>query len=442
MTIEDAHPTKKTSRRSVRHYSSEVTIRFLRPDERLIQSDEQEMPLVIEAKQKKDVPFLRQFLKTHGQAILDDIENVGAVLLRGFSIQSDEDFERAMLALKPYVGIQEAFMSEEGRVPVGQLKYVLHTNAVYKTGGTLYLGGFHSENYYAPDVPSYINFCCLKPSRYGGETGLINMRKIYAHFNEDLKQQLEARPFFVSKWFVKDIAQRYQTTPEDIINVCQRYYLPVVGQGAHSFMYMYKPNVFVNPKNHQSSMQINLFEIPGLNKAMRRCFLSDYSGKQWFWHRLVWRLPEWVLKILEYIYVMIASFSYSPKDSLAIANQKIRMFLASRLSKAHDSFDTTRVGSCFNAQEISQLAKLIRRYYCSCLWQKGDILLVDNKQVMHAGMPGAGPRTVRAMICNPISMRYDLNQTGVVSCETREEMLSALHPFKTVSTSQPNTQID
>ncbi len=43
-----------------------------------------------------------------------------------------------------------------------------------------------------------------------------------------------------------------------------------------------------------------------------------------------------------------------------------------------------RVGSCFNNKEVKELAKLIRIYYSSCLWKKGDILLIDNKKVMHA----------------------------------------------------------
>ena len=125
----------------------------------------------------------------------------GAVLLRGFDITSDEEFEKRVLSIKGLQGISDAFMSEEGRIHSDNLKYVLHTNAVYKTGGTLYLGGFHSENYYSPDVPTYICFCCLKPSKRGGETGMINMEKIYHSLDNELKQKLEKNTFFVAKWW-------------------------------------------------------------------------------------------------------------------------------------------------------------------------------------------------------------------------------------------------
>ena len=72
---------------------------------------------------------------------------------------------------------------------------------------------------------------------------------------------------------------------------------------------MYKPNIFEHPYTKKQSLQINLFEIAGLNEEMRACFMNDYKGKTWFWHRFVWRmLPASVLSILEFFYIMCASF--------------------------------------------------------------------------------------------------------------------------------------
>lgn len=78
---------------------------------------------------------------------------------------------------------------------------------------------------------------------------------------------------------------------------------------------------------------------------------------------------------------------------------------------------TQRVGTCFSRQDVSKLAQHMRQYYCSCLWKPGDILLVDNLQIVHAGMPGAGQRTVRAMICNALEMDYNYNHSGVFKCK-------------------------
>ena len=396
-----------------------VITRFLSDNERLILSEEKEMPLVIEASKARDLIFLQRFLAKNSTKILEDIAKYGAVLLRGFEVSSDQDFENAVLNIHGLRGISDAFMSEEGRIHAGDLKYVLHTNAVYKTGGTLYLGGFHSENYYSTDVPGYICFCCFQPSVAGGETGLINMEKIYSHLNDELKMKLEQKPFFVSKWLVSEVVERYQISKENVEKIAAKFEIPIIGKDNEQFILMYKPNVFEHPRTKKKSLQINLFEIARLNVEMRKCFMADYQGKQWFWHRVVWRLPTSVLGVLEFVYIIFASFFYSPKNSLKIAWSKILTYKASIKKSKMPPFDNIRVASCFKPQDIKELAKLIRRYYSSCLWQQGDILLIDNKKVMHAGMPGSGARLVRAMICNPLEMKYTSKSPGTINCKER-----------------------
>lgn len=394
-----------------------VITRFLNTDERFIQSDETEMPLVIEAKDNRDLPFLKKFLKENSEKITSDIAHFGAILLRGFDIKQDLDFEEAVLSIDGFKGIKEAFMAEEGRIHVPQSEYVLFTNAVYKTGGTLYLGGFHSENYYSADVPAYICFCCFKPSQLGGETGLINMEKIYQSLPSNLKHTLEKNNCFAGKWRLTEVAHRYQISLDAAKNLCEKAQLPVIGEGEDSFVLMYKPNIFHHPKTGLPSFQINLFELPTLNTALRKIFSKDYQGKEWFWHRFVWRFPEWVFKVLETVYVALASFFYSPKNSINILKNKIYTRMAGNRSKLAN-FENPKVRDYFNEEEIDQLANLVRKYYVSCLWKPGDILLVDNRKVMHAGMPGKGTRLVRALIANVLDISY-FSGKGSISCNEK-----------------------
>lgn len=398
-----------------------VVTRFLHDEERFMLSDEHEMPLVIEATDSKDIAFLHAFVTTHAAQLLQDIAHYGAVLLRGFDVVSEKDFENTILSIQGLHGISDAFMSEEGRIHAGHSNFVLHTNAVYKTGGTLYLGGFHSENYYSPDVPGYICFACFEPSRIGGETGLINMKKLYKKLDHNLKKRLESRTFFVSKWLVSDVAKRYRLPVEKIEKICADNHLPIVGKGRDKMILMYKPSVFENPLTQEKSLQINLFEIYRLNKQLRQCFMSDYATKEWRWHRFFWKLPRFLFKPIKLISIVCFSFFYSPRDSFQIFLSKIRVFLATNKNKLSADFDDTRAGSCFGEQDVKDLAKLIRSEYSSCLWKKGDILLLDNKQVVHAGMPGAGPRVIRAMICNPLEMKYSDAKPGFITCHDRDK---------------------
>ena len=396
-----------------------IISRFLRDDERLVLSEEREMPLVFESNGEANLDSLNKFISINSKKILEYVAKYGAVLFRGFGIASDEDFENTVLSIKGLRGISQAFMAEEGRIHAGKSKFVLHTNAVYKTGGTLYLGGFHSENYYSSDVPAYISFCCLEPSLMGGETGIINMEKVYQRLDADLKNKLEKTNFFVCKWLVSDVANRYKISEELIEKLCKRFKLPIVGEGRDKFILLYKPNVFEHPITKKRALQINLFELQNLNKELQKAFMNDYKGKTWFWHRFVWRMPKFILKILEYIYIMFASFFYSPKDSINILKSKVNTFIAARKIISYAPFNKTKVGILFNDQETKDLAGILRKYYSSCIWQKGDILLVDNRKVVHAGMPGAGDRLVRAMICNPMDMNYSHEENGVFDCKER-----------------------
>lgn len=392
-----------------------VTTRFLRKEEHLVPSSETEMPLVIEAKERTDVKFLQDFLKANSKKLIEDAGKYGALLFRGFDIQSDKDFENTILSIDGLHGISEAFMAEHGRERVDDLKYVLYTNTIYKTGGTLYLGGFHSENYYTTDVPGFISFCCLKPSELGGETGLVNMEKVYEHLNDDLKQKLENSPYFVEKWLVSDVANRYKIDTKTVEEICRQFDVPVVGEGENKLILMYKPSVFLHPITQKKALQINFFSLPTLDRVLRKHFLDDYPGKTWFWHRFVWKLPTSVLKVIENVFVFFASLIHSPKELFQITASKWKT------DKAFKQLDKkfTKVNSCFSETDINHLAQLMRSFYSSTLWKKGDILLVDNKKAVHAGMPGSGSRVVRALISNPLQMKYTHTQPGCLHCEDR-----------------------
>lgn len=390
-----------------------VTTRFLRKDERLINTLETEMPLVFEAKEKRDLKFLQDFLKANSENLMDDVGKHGALLFRGFDIQADKDFENAILSINGLHGISEAFMSEHGRERVGGSKYVLHTNTIYKTGGTLYLGGFHSENYYSPDVPGFISFCCLKPSTLGGETGLINMERVYEHLEDELKKKLEDNPYFVGKWLVSDVADRYKIDTKTVEEICRQFDLPIVGEGEDKLILMNKPSVFLHPVTQKKALSINFFALPTLDTALRKNFLDDYQGKTWFWHRFVWKLPYNIFKAIENFFVFFIALLYSPKELYQITVSKWKTDRA--FKKLDKKF--AKVNSCFSEKNIDHLACEMRNSYCSILWHKGDILLVDNRKVAHTGMPGAGPRLVRALITNPLKMKYSQAQPGCLHCQ-------------------------
>lgn len=383
-----------------------VLTRFLKNEERACVSHETELPLVIEATQSHDVEFLWNFLSTNSKQILKDITTYGAVLLRGFDVKSGAEFEKTLLSINGLKGISELFMPVVGRVYIDGLKYVLHPNIFYKTGGGFEIGDFHHENYYTSDVASYVSFCCLKPSRIGGETGLVKMSKVYKGCSSSLKEKLESSTCFVKQWEITDIAKRYKISHDSVIKIVSEFGLPICNK---KVVHMYKPSVLEHPMTKEKFFQLHFNAINGMRSSIRTLFKSDYNGPQWTLHRIVWSFPR---------------ISYFLGLSIKLlSNYKLLLYYlhikktATSYKKNPPLFDKTTVNSMFDTEDKDQLCALMRAHYTSFLWRAGDVLLIDNLQVAHAGMPGKGPRILRTMLCNPIKMNYTYSASGVQSVE-------------------------
>lgn len=385
--------------------------RLLRPEERQFATQENTLPYVIEPRdsQYSTVAHLQAFLAEHSTEIKEEIAAFGAVLLRGFPVHTTKEFEETILSIKGMTGMSDLFMSEPGRVRVDDLNFVYHTNNKIKTGGTLHLGGFHNENYYSTDVPSYISFCCFNPAQMGGETGLINMGRVYENLDTELKARLENQTYFVAKWPVAVIANRYQVTPDDVKYACTQFGLSVEDD---KFVSMYKPSVLQHPMTGKYIIQANLCaELPHLNDEILKHFISNYRGAKWMLHKAAWRVLGY--QRLRQLSLMLPELTRHP-----IRFFKTRKQIRQRINQYNNSL-YPRIKTAFAPNDITTLAKSMHEAYASFLWEKGDVLIIDNLQVAHAGMPGktskTHPRKIRAMLCNPLKLSLNDTAAGIQS---------------------------
>ncbi len=377
----------------------DVTTRFLSKQERTLSTNQDALPLVIEAKNEKSSEFLFKFLETYHHELKDDIDKYGAILIRGFDIRSDVDFERAVLKIKHFQAIENTFMREEGRDRVSGTTSVLHTNTIYKTGGSLKIPTFHTENYFTTDVPNYICFFCITPSVRGGETGMADMEKIYADLNPRLKEKLEDTTFFSIKWPMSQILDVYNIPVEktdDVCDICKQFGLTITSSGKEKFVMLYKPSVLMNPVSKMKSLQAHLDMVPGIYKQVGRQFIGDYKGNDWIRLRALWRVPTLSLLLTP------LKLIFNDKNMI------------SKLKQRHVDFRQKMLKHVFTKDDVAELALGIRNYFSSFAWKSGDILLIDNTKIAHAGMPGdRSPRVIRAMICNPLKFDYSHPGVGV-----------------------------
>jgi alpha-ketoglutarate-dependent taurine dioxygenase len=378
-----------------------VVVRTLRLQERRSHTTHPQTPLVIEAGRESSIEVLERFLDKHSGDVLTAVTQHGAVLLRGFSVENAVQFERVALSVRGLHCMRDVFMSEAGRTVVYGTRNVLHTNTLYKTGGSLNSFSFHTENFYVPDVPRYILFFCRQPSWLGGETGLIDMAALYADLPDSVKSRLSEKCCLVAQIPAIQIQQRYGIGHKELASFFSAYGFTLRDNGDSWDLLLYKPCVLIHPESGVPALQVNLageLNARGLQRHALREFRADFAGPQWFVHRLYWHHPNirWLGDLLRQ----------------PIKTVRRTIDLISRKKFRTEPAHVGRFAECFEDADISYLAKAMRRHYSAFRWCRGDILIVDNLRMAHSGMPGLGTRDLNALICNRVPMPCHDKGTG------------------------------
>ena len=152
--------------------------------------NEQKMPLVIEpesdAKNETQLENLASFCRKERQFLREKLLETGALLFRGFAVETPAEFEKIVRAfsgknLLDYVG---------GVSPRVELGGGVYTSTEYPSRATLSL---HNELSYSHKYPSEVYFCCINPSETGGETPIADSRKILKAIAPEIVQTFKAK---------------------------------------------------------------------------------------------------------------------------------------------------------------------------------------------------------------------------------------------------------
>ena len=387
-----------------------VVVRLLDPTERRVPTSEIETPLVIAPRQSSAPQFLEHFLSSHSVQLIEDIAKHGAILLRGFKIDSAAEFERQVLSIRSMHGFSDIMLMEPFRMRVNGTQHVIHTNGVYAVGGQLRFGAFHSENYYLPDVPRYISFFCIKPSSLGGETGLLNTAKLFEDLPIVVRQKLEERSYVVDQTPIATIAERYGLSEKDCERFCVSAGLPVTSSERTKHMVICKPSVVRHPLTGERSLMIDTTElIDTLWPLLLKIYLPDYGGWRWLIHRLYWT-HEWVPRFASR--VRRYGRRLHRRVLLAVRGKFPKRVKANAVLPSAELL-LPRVKSAFTIEDLELVALAMRRRFSSFLWKRGDILIIDNLKMAHAGLPGRGERKLPFLLCNPVVLDYSRDASGI-----------------------------
>ena len=130
---------------------------------------------------------------TNRDRIERDLLAHGAVLFRGFGVNSVEKFERLILSVGGPL-LEYTF----GSTPRSHVSGNVYTSTEYPAHQEIPL---HNEMSYSQDWPLKIWFLCLQPSPEGGETPLGDSRRIFERVDPDIRDRfIEKKVLYVRNY--------------------------------------------------------------------------------------------------------------------------------------------------------------------------------------------------------------------------------------------------
>jgi len=149
-----------------------IKTRFLEPG--------QTLPLLIEPA-GADVD-LADWAANNRQMLDQHLLRHGAILFRGFAVQTVDEFEQTAAAICP-----ELF-GEYGDLPREELGKRVYGSTPYPSDETIL---FHNESSHLHRWPMLIWFYCVKAAAQGGESPIVDCRQLYRSINPAIRERFE-----------------------------------------------------------------------------------------------------------------------------------------------------------------------------------------------------------------------------------------------------------
>jgi alpha-ketoglutarate-dependent taurine dioxygenase len=296
-----------------------------------------ELPLVIEP--AVELPQFASWAASNQDFIESELLDHGAVLFRNFGIDSPADFERFAQA------ICGELYGEYGDLPREQVGSKIYGATFYPAEQPIL---FHNESSHLNRWPLKILFYCAVPARQGGETPLLDCRKIYERLDPEVRERFHRKKLLYVRTFIEGLdvpwEDFFRTSDRAVVEArCRESaleceWLPERGLRIKKL----RPAISRHPRTNETVFfnQIQLHHVSCLEKAVRDSLLSAFREEE---------LPRNVY--------------YGD-------------------------------GSPIEDDLVAELGRLYRKTAASFPWRSGDVLLVDNMLTAHSRNPFVGPRKI------------------------------------------------
>jgi len=301
---------------------------FLGSDERL--------PLVIEP-DAQDLD-LAGWAAASADLIEEKLLRHGALLFRGFDVPSVSEFERFAGTVCPNL------FGEYGDLPQAQDGKKVYNSTPYPPDKTIL---FHNESSHMHQWPRKQFFYCVKPSEAGGETPIVDCRRIYQRIDPELRRRFEEKGLMYQRNFTEGLDVSWQQffrtdDREAVAEYCRSNQIEAEWTGDRLRTRQLAPAVIRHPLTGEPSFfnQIQLHHTSCMEPEVRESLTSLFREDE---------LPRDVY--------------YGD-------------------------------GTPIDDEVVQQLLAIYWEESVGFAWQPGDIVMVDNMLVAHARNPYQGSRKI------------------------------------------------
>lgn len=310
-----------------------------------------EFPLIIDGSKVTDY---QKWFSENRTDIEQKLNEHAAILFRNFPLTSRKHLELAIKSLIPENQILDYRGGTSPREKMGEGIYS-------STKMPFFLKiPLHSEMAYRKKFPKKILFYCEKAPLLGGETPIVDIRKVYKDMPSAIRNKLESEGIIYYRHLKNFTAMRKFLTKLN----------PMIEMGTWQFVFKTINADVVNQYASENHYETEWLEDGSV--ILKTHLPARLEDKAWFnsfhffqvHHRIWGKLITPAFKLL------------------------------SMLSGARDMSATTGKLNKLTDNEISQIVDTYDNHMTAFKWKEGDLLYLDNTKTAHGRNPYLGSRSI------------------------------------------------
>jgi alpha-ketoglutarate-dependent taurine dioxygenase len=283
----------------------------------------------------------------HRDAIAARLTRHGAILLRGFELESVDEFQRLIEAVSGEV-MEYSYRS----TPRERVSGRIYTSTEYPPDQHIPL---HSEMAYARTWPGKIFFYCLQVPGEGGETPIADNRRVLDRIDPGVREPFERKGVM----YVRNYGQELDLPWQEVFQTTDKHAVESYC-AAHEITVEWRPGERL--RTRQICQAVVSHPVTGERSWFNQAHLFHVSA-----------LPPGVRESL----LSVVEPDELPRDACY------------------------GDGSPFEEEALDAIRAAYEHAEVVFPWQAGDILVLDNVLVAHGRRPFAGPRRVVVGMAEP-----------------------------------------